>query len=144
MTAEAPDVPSEHVLLSSSGRGWSGVDAAELIYTQDDFALPAIPRHVLVVNLASPFDAKKRARGREGYISSSGIVVLPAGAPREKEDVRIETFAARMDEQFLIGTIRYVNNEGRTSTLHTNPQVRQTTQAQDPRCVDRQRVGAAL
>jgi AraC family transcriptional regulator len=27
---EAPDVPPEHVLLSSNGRGWSGVDAAEL------------------------------------------------------------------------------------------------------------------
>jgi AraC family transcriptional regulator len=76
-------VPPEHVLLSSSGRGWNGVGAAEVHHPQDDFGLPAIPRHVLVVNLGSPFDAKERLRGREGYIGSSGIVVLPAGAPSE-------------------------------------------------------------
>lgn len=33
---------------------------------------------------------------------------------REEEDARIEDFAARIDERFLKGTIRYVNNEGRT------------------------------
>jgi AraC family transcriptional regulator len=82
-TGEAPDVPPEHVLLSSSGRGWSGVDAAEIQHPQDDFGTPAIPRHVLVVNLGNPFDVKETIRGREGYLGSGGIVVLPAGAPRE-------------------------------------------------------------
>ena len=33
---------------------------------------------------------------------------------REEEDSRIEAFAAGIDERFLKGTIRYVNNEGRT------------------------------
>ena len=33
---------------------------------------------------------------------------------REVEDARIEAFAAGIDEGFLMGTIRYVNNEGRT------------------------------
>jgi AraC family transcriptional regulator len=80
---EAPDVPPDHVLFSSSGRGWIGVDAAEIHHPQDDFGTPAIPRHVLVVNLGSPFDAKETLRGREGYLGSGGIVVLPAGAPRE-------------------------------------------------------------
>jgi AraC family transcriptional regulator len=82
-TGEAPDVPPEHVLLSSGGRGWSGVDAAEIHHPQDDFGTPAIPRHVLVVNLGSPFDAKETLRGQEGYLSPGSIVVLPAGAPRE-------------------------------------------------------------
>jgi AraC family transcriptional regulator len=82
-TGEVPDVPPEHVLLSSSGRGWSGVDAAEIVHPQDDFASPAIPRHVLVINLGSPFDARERLRGREGYLGPGGIVVLPAGAPSE-------------------------------------------------------------
>lgn len=76
-------MPPEHVLLSSGGRGWSGVDAAEVHHPQDDFKLPAIPRHVLVVNLASPFDAKERLRGQQGYMGLGGIVVLPAGAPSE-------------------------------------------------------------
>jgi len=78
----AVDVPPRHVLLSSRVRGWSGLDAAEIIHPHD-FASPAIPRHVLVVNLASPFDAKERLRGREGYLGVGSIVVLPAGAPTE-------------------------------------------------------------
>lgn len=82
-TSEAPDVPPEHVLLSSSGRGWNGVDAAEIVHPQDDFETPAIPRHVIVVNLGGPFDAEERLRGREGYMGWGGIVVLPAGTPRE-------------------------------------------------------------
>jgi uncharacterized damage-inducible protein DinB len=36
------------------------------------------------------------------------------GEAREEEDSRIEAFAAGIDERFLEGTIRYVNNEGRT------------------------------
>jgi uncharacterized damage-inducible protein DinB len=35
-------------------------------------------------------------------------------AAREREDARIEAFAAGIDEGFLMGTLRYVNNEGRT------------------------------
>jgi AraC family transcriptional regulator len=76
-------VPPEHVLRSSGGRGWVGIDAAEVHHPQDEFGTPAIPRHVLVVNLGSPFDAKEKLRGRKGYVGSSGIVVLPAGAPSE-------------------------------------------------------------
>ena len=33
---------------------------------------------------------------------------------REAEDARIEVFAAGIDEEILSGTIRYVNNEGKT------------------------------
>ena len=36
------------------------------------------------------------------------------GEAMEEEDSRIEAFAAGIDERFLEGTIRYVNNEGRT------------------------------
>lgn len=83
MTSEVPDVPPEHVLLSSGSRGWTGVDAAEIRHPQDEFGTPAIPRHVLVVNLGSPFEAREKLRGREGHLGPGGIVVLPAGAPRE-------------------------------------------------------------
>lgn len=82
-TDEAPDEPPEHVLLSSSDRGWSGVDAAEIHHPQDDFGTPAIPRHVLVVNLGNPFDLKETIRAREGYLGFGGTIVLPAGSPRE-------------------------------------------------------------
>lgn len=33
---------------------------------------------------------------------------------REAEDARIEAFVSEIDERFLQGSIRYVNNEGRT------------------------------
>src|SRR5205807_10374685 len=53
------DVPPEHIIQSSRGRGWNGLDVAEVIHPLDDFALPAIPRHVLVINLGSPSEIKE-------------------------------------------------------------------------------------
>jgi len=75
------DVPPEHILLSSRGKGWHGIDIAEIIHPLDDFALPAIPRHVLVVNLGSPTEIRERLIGREGHLGTGGLVILPAGAP---------------------------------------------------------------
>ena len=75
------DVPPEHILLSSRGKGWHGIDIAEIIHPLDDFALPAIPRHVLVVNLGSPTEISERLIGREGHLGTGGLVILPAGAP---------------------------------------------------------------
>ena len=77
------DVPPEHILLSSRGKGWHGIDIAEIIHPLDDFALPAIPRHVLVVNLGSPTGARERIcrpsrRGRQagqGEVRRSGRCV---------------------------------------------------------------------
>lgn len=40
------DVPSEHIVQSSGGKGWNEFDVAEVIHPHDDFALPALPRHV--------------------------------------------------------------------------------------------------
>ena len=71
-TSEAPNVPPEHVLLSSNDRDWSGLDAAEIQHPQDDFGTLAIPRYVLVVNLGNPFDLKETIRGREGYCIRKG------------------------------------------------------------------------
>lgn len=54
-----------------------------MVHPEDDFGLPAVPRHVIVVNLGSSFGAEERLRGREGRIGAGGIVLLPAGAPSE-------------------------------------------------------------
>ena len=75
------DVPPEHIIQSSRGKDWHGVDIAEIIHPLDDFALPAIPRHVLVVNLGPPSEVKERLVGRQGHLATGNIVVLPAGAP---------------------------------------------------------------
>lgn len=75
------DVPPEHIIHSSSGRGWNGLDVAEVIHPLDDFALPAIPRHVLVVNLGSPSEIKEHLVGRQGHLGTGNLVILPAGAP---------------------------------------------------------------
>ena len=48
------DVPLEHIVQSSSGKGWQGLDVAEIIHPLDDFALPALSRHILVINLSPP------------------------------------------------------------------------------------------
>ena len=75
------DVPPEHIVLSSSGRGWHGLDVAEIIHPLDDFALPALARHILVINL-SPFSIiQERLAGRQGHLGTGNVVILPAGAP---------------------------------------------------------------
>jgi AraC family transcriptional regulator len=80
----APDVPPEHVVVSSGGRRWHGLDAAEILHPDDDFACPAIPRHVLVFNLGSPMEATELRTGCAGRLGTGGgVMILPAGKPRE-------------------------------------------------------------
>jgi len=74
------DVPPEHIVLSSSGKGWHGLDVAEIIHPLDDFALPALPRHVLVINLGSPSTIQEQLVGRQGHLGTGNLVILPAGA----------------------------------------------------------------
>ena len=75
------DVPPEHIVLSSSGRGWHGLDVAEIIHPLDDFALPALARHILVINLSPPSTIQERLAGRQGHLGTGNVVILPAGAP---------------------------------------------------------------
>jgi AraC family transcriptional regulator len=75
------DVPPEHIVQSSRGKDWDGVDIAEVVHPLDDFVLPAIPRHVLVVNLGSPAEAQERLGGRQGHLGTGSLTILPAGAP---------------------------------------------------------------
>ncbi len=73
------DVPPEHIVRLSSGRNWKGIDIAEVVHPDDDFVLPAIPRHVLVLNLGSPIEAQERLGGRQGYLRTGTLTILPAG-----------------------------------------------------------------
>jgi len=77
------DVPPEHIVQSSSGKGWHGLDIAEIIHPLDDFALPALPRHILVVNLSTPSTIQERLAGRQGQLGTGNLVILPAGAPTD-------------------------------------------------------------
>jgi AraC family transcriptional regulator len=81
VSEEAFDVPPEHIVRSSKGKGWKGIDAAEIVHPLDDFALPAMARHVLVVNLGVPTEIRERRRGHQGHLGTGNIVILPAGAP---------------------------------------------------------------
>ena len=85
------DVPPEHILQSSSGKGWNGLDVAEVIHPLDDFALPAIPRHVLVINLGSPSEIKEHLVGRQGHLGTGNLVILPAGAHANSLQKRLRT-----------------------------------------------------
>jgi AraC family transcriptional regulator len=75
------DVPLEHIVQSSSGKGWHGLDVAEIVHPLDDFALPALPRHILVINLSPPATIHERLAGRQGRLGTGNLVILPAGAP---------------------------------------------------------------
>lgn len=75
------DVPTEHIVQSSRGRNWHGIDVAEVVHPLADFALPALPRHILVVNLSAPVDIQERRFGRQGHLGTGNLVILPAGAP---------------------------------------------------------------
>jgi AraC family transcriptional regulator len=78
------DVPPEHVLRSSRGLGWRGIDAAEIVHPLDDFATPAVDRHVLVFNIGTPMDAAERRSGRAGHLDHGrGVMILPAGRARD-------------------------------------------------------------
>jgi AraC family transcriptional regulator len=81
--ARVLDVPPEHVIRSSIGAHWHGVDAAEIVHPLDDFAVPALPRHVLVFNLGTPMAATERRSGLAGRLADDGATILPAGAPRD-------------------------------------------------------------
>jgi AraC family transcriptional regulator len=83
------DVPPEHVLRSSRGLGWRGIEAAEVIHPIDDFATPAVDRHVLVFNIGTPMDAAERHSGRAGHLDyGQGVVILPSGRTRDWHLVR--------------------------------------------------------
>lgn len=75
------DVPPEHIVQSSSGKNWNELDVAEVIHPLDDFALPALPRHVLVINLGSPSEIQEQLTRRQGHLETGNLVILPAGAP---------------------------------------------------------------
>jgi AraC family transcriptional regulator len=77
------DVPSEQIVRSSEGRGWRGLDAAEIVHPLDDFVVPALPRHVLVLNLGTPMAATERRTGHAGQLGDQGVMILPAGMPRD-------------------------------------------------------------
>ncbi|GHO46016.1 AraC family transcriptional regulator [Ktedonospora formicarum] len=75
------EVPLEHIVQSSNGRDWNGVNIAEIIHPLDDFASPAIPHHILVVNLGSPTNIQEQTIGRQGHLNTGNVVIMPAGAP---------------------------------------------------------------
>jgi AraC family transcriptional regulator len=75
------DVPPEHIVRSSKDKAWDGFDVAEIIHPLDDFALPAIPRHILVVNLSAPTTIHERLGGQQSHLGTGHVVFLPAEAP---------------------------------------------------------------
>src|SRR5258708_39344904 len=75
------DVPPEHIVQSSSGKGWQGLDVAEIIHPLADFALPALSRPILVINLSPPTTIPERLAGRSRHLGTGNLGILPAGAP---------------------------------------------------------------
>lgn len=54
MNASTPvswDVPEDQIVRSSRGRGWVGLDGAEVVHAECDFTVPALDQHIVVFNL---------------------------------------------------------------------------------------------
>ncbi len=76
-------VPPAQVVRPSGGRGWQSLDAAEILHPEDGFAVPTLPRHVLVFNLAPPTATAERRSGRSASRDEVGLIILSAGRPRD-------------------------------------------------------------
>jgi hypothetical protein len=44
---------------------------------------PALPSHILVLNLSAPSTIQERLAGRQGHLGTGNVVILPAGAPTD-------------------------------------------------------------
>lgn len=81
LTKAPLDVPTEQIVQSSIGKGWHGIDIAEIVHPYNDFASPTNARHVIIVNLGNPSLVQERLAGRQGHLGTGNLVVVPAGAP---------------------------------------------------------------
>lgn len=93
---------------AGEGRAWRNVAALRIVRTIDEVALPALPDHVVLVNVGRPFRLEERMDGRVFRTSGNAgdVGVIPAGVPtefrsREKGRQKVESFAMRLDPNFL-------------------------------------------
>jgi len=99
--AATPELPS---VLAGEGRAWRHVGAARLRRTVDEISLPALPEHVVLVNLGRPYRLEEKLDGRVYRTSGvrGDVAIIPAGTPvefrsREREPQQVESLAVRLD-----------------------------------------------
>jgi AraC family transcriptional regulator len=105
-TAGAP--PRLFLDPAREGRAWKNVSALRLAQTIDEVAVPALPNHVVLVNVGRPYTLEERMEGRVFRTSGNAgdVGVIPAGVPTEfrsrgKGPQRVESFAMSLDPSFL-------------------------------------------
>lgn len=90
------------------GRAWRNVGALRLVRTIDEVDVPALPDHVVLVNVGPLYSLEERMDGRVFRTSGGAgdVGVIPAGVPtgfrsRGKGPQRVESFAMSLDPGFL-------------------------------------------
>jgi AraC family transcriptional regulator len=90
------------------GRAWRNVGAVRLVRAVDEVAVPALPDHVVLVNVGRPYRLEERMDGKRFRTSGNAgdVGVIPAGVPTEfrsrgKGPQRVESFAMSLDPGFL-------------------------------------------
>jgi AraC family transcriptional regulator len=79
-TVDPTDCDHLAVIASSAGRDWNGVRAEDVVHRATDFALPAIPDHLLVFHLGRPLQIEEQVRGDGGRLDEGSMTILPADA----------------------------------------------------------------
>lgn len=98
------------------GRAWKNVGALRLVQTIDEVAVPALPDHVVLVNIGRPYRLEERMDGRVFRTSGDAgdVGVIPAGMPtefrsREKDPQKVESLVMSLDPSFLRGAAEGAN-----------------------------------
>ncbi len=77
----SPSISSPRRRLSSSGRGWTGIEVARFI-GYDEVSIPALPKHHAVIYLnRQPLDLTQRLDGRllKKRVHHGEVAIIPAG-----------------------------------------------------------------
>ncbi len=94
-------------VLSSVGRGWTGIEVVRYRGCFDEIIVPSFAHHTVVVHLSRhPHDRVRRLAGRlyEERVHYGEVAVLPTGLPCEwgwKERVESDVLNLRLGDAFL-------------------------------------------
>jgi AraC family transcriptional regulator len=94
-------------MLSSEGRGWTGIEVVRFKGYFEEISVPPFPSHTVVVSLTShPVDLVQRLDGKlyEDTCHSGEVTIAPARTPVEvshKERVECDVLNLRLGEAFL-------------------------------------------
>ena len=110
MEKAAENISARQLLGASSGpgRSWENIAAARIVRDVEELAMPALPDHVVLVNVGRPYNMEERLDGRVYRTSGvrGDVAIIPAGTPAEFRSARpgqqrVESLAMGLDPAFV-------------------------------------------